>query len=239
MQTSHVPRDDDTVPVDSTWYRGVVGAVNYAATMTRPDLLFSMSVLAAYSSNPTRLQRRMLKRVMRYLVATKDWKLTFKHDDDWELVAWADASYATREECRSQSGYCFALGANNASFYVKSQKQKIVTLSSTEAEYVALFHAVTELVYLRRLLEELGFKQSATLVFQDNQSTIHWGYGQQNHHRTKHIAVKYHYIQMLIQDGLVELEYLPTEDMRADLQTKPLTDELYTRLAHMHLGLEF
>ena len=236
LQSSYTTRRGDSDPIDSTWYRGVVGAINYAATMTRPDLLYAMSILAAHAANPTRLQRRMLKRVMKYLVATKDWKMTFNHDDDWELVAWADASYASREEARSQSGYCFALGANNASFYAKSQKQKLVTLSSTEAEYVALFHAVTELVYLRRLLEELGFRQRATLVFQDNQSTILWAEGQMNHQRTKHISVKYHYIQMLVQEGQIELEHIPTGEMRADLQTKALTNELFQYMAGMHLG---
>jgi hypothetical protein len=174
---------------------------------------------------------------MKYIVATRDWKLTFKSDSDWELVGWADASYATLDKTKSQSGYCFALGRNNASFFAKSQKQKLVTLSSTEAEYVSLFHCSTEVVYLRRLLEELGFQQSATVIFQDNQSTILWGYGQRNFNRTKHIAIKYHYIEMLVQDGMIELDYLPTDEMRADSLTKPLINDHFTELAKSHLGI--
>ena len=162
--------------------------------------------------------------------------MTFKADEDWQLVAWADASFATRESARSQTGYCFALGKDNASFYAKSQKQNLVTLSSTEAEYVALFHTVTEAVYIRRLLEELGFPQLPTIVFQDNQSTILWSLGQQNHKRTKHISIKYHYIEMLMQDAVIELEYLPTDIMRADLQTKPIVNGKCGELTDMHMG---
>ena len=237
LQASYTPKVDDGVSIDSTWYRGVVGALNYAAQMTRPDLLYTMSVLAAHSNNPTRLQKRMLKRVMKYLVTTRLHKLVFRHDDDWEITAWADASYASREEARSQSGYCFALGRDNATFYAKSQKQSLVTLSSTEAEYVALHHTVTEIVYLRRFMEELGFKQPPTVVFQDNQSTILWAKGKMNHHRTKHLLVKYHYVQQLMQDGVIEIEYLPTDEMRADLQTKPLLDPLFTKMTAEHLGM--
>lgn len=236
MQETYAPQIGDELPIDPTWYRGVVGAINYAAIMTRPDLLFAMSILSAHTQAPTKLQQRMVKRVMKYVVGTKDQKLTFKADEDWQLVAWADASFATRENARSQSGYCFALGADNASFHAKSQKQNLVTLSSTEAEYVALFHTVTEVVYLRRLLEELGFPQLPTIVFQDNQSTILWSLGQQNHKRTKHINIKYHYIEMLMQDAVIELEYLPTDIMRADLQTKPLMNSKFGDLASMHMG---
>jgi len=236
LQETYAPQQGDEDLIDGTWYRGIVGAINYAAIMTRPDLLFAMSILSAHTQAPTKLQQRMVKRVVKYIVGTKDWKLTFKSDEDWQLVAWADASYATRENARSQSAYCYALGADNATFYAKSQKQHLVTLSSTEAEYVALFHAATEVVYLRRLLEELGFPQQPTIMFQDNQSTILWGLGQHNHKRTKHIKVKYHYTQMLLQEGVIELDYLPTEIMRADLQTKPLMNNTFGALAAMHMG---
>ena len=236
MQETYAPQIGDESPIDPTWYRGVIGAINYAAIMTRPDLLFAMSILSAHTQAPTKLQQRMVKRVMKYIVGTKDLKLTFKADEDWQLVAWADASFATRESARSQTGYCFALGKDNASFYAKSQKQNLVTLSSTEAEYVALFHTVTEAVYIRRLLEELGFPQLPTIVFQDNQSTILWSLGQQNHKRTKHISIKYHYIEMLMQDAVIELEYLPTDIMRADLQTKPIVNGKCGELTDMHMG---
>ena len=237
LQGTYAPHEDDDVALDSTWYRGVVGALNYAAQMTRPDLLYAMSVLAEHANAPTRLQWRMLKRVMRYLVGTNDRKLTYNSDKDWEVTVYADASYATRSGARSQTGYCISLGKDNAVFYAKSQKQNLVTLSSTEAEYVALHHAATEVVYFRRLMKSLDIEQTEpTVIFQDNQSTILWANGQRNHARTKHLLVKYHFIGDLIQDGVVELDYLSTTEMIADILTKPLLDQAFKILANQMLG---
>ena len=165
----------------------------------------------------------MLKRVMRYIAGTKDQGMVFKRDDDWQLTAWADASYGTRTGARSQTGYCFSLGANNAVFYSKSQKQNLVTLSSTGGEYVALFHSVTEVVYLRRLLASMGFAQEdPTLVFQDNQSTILWAQGQRQHQRTKHIDVRRHFVREACRQKRNEAKYLRTEDIVANVLTKAL-----------------
>lgn len=237
LQASYTPQPGDDDPVDPTWFKGVIGAVNYAASMTRPDLLYPMSVLAEASNSPTGLHRRMLKRIMKYLVGTAEVGLTYCSDSDWDLVGWADASFATRDGSKSQTGYCFALGQQNASFYARSQKQNLVTLSSTEAEYVALFHAATEVVYLRRLLKSMGFEQrDPTLIYQDNQSTILWANGQRQHQRTKHINVKYHYIQELVQNEVVELEYLPTTDMVADVLTKSLLAERFQAPARKLMG---
>ena len=121
--------------------------------------------------------------------------VNFKRDSDFQLHIWADASYASRDEARSQSGYCFSLGEDNAAFYVKSTKQHLVTLSSTESEYIAMLHSVTEAVFLRRLLEQLDFTQGPIPVFQDNQSTIHWAHGKEKFHRVKHLDVKYHFVR--------------------------------------------
>ena len=237
IQGTYAPHERDDEPIDSTWYRGVVGAINYAAGMTRPDLLFAMSVLAEHCNAPTRLQWRMVKRTVKYLRDTSDRALVFDGDDDWRLTVYADASYASRTGAKSQSGYCMSLGLTNAVFYAKSQKQNLVTLSSTEAEYVALHHAATEVVYLRRLLASLGYEQTEpTVIWQDNQSTMLWARGQRNHNRTKHLDVKYHYISELIQDGLVELKYMPTTEMIADLLTKPLINEMFTELTDHMLG---
>ena len=236
MQGSYAKKHNDDDAIDATWFRGIVGAINYAAVMTRPDLLFSMSMLASCSSAPTQLQFRILKRVMKYIVRTADLCLHFQRDDDIQLVGWADASYASREASRSQSGYCFALGSNNAMFHAKSQKQKVVTLSSTEAEYVALFHAATEAVFLRRILEELGFPQDPTCIYQDNTSTILWANNQSNHNRTKHIAIKYHYVRELIQECVIDVEYLATSEMIADVLTKPLIDKQYAELSRAMMG---
>ena len=235
MQATQTEMAGDEDLVDPTLYRGVVGAISYLAQMTRPDLLFSVSVVASRCQAPTVYDMRRVKRILRYIIGTQDYGLLFRSDSDFQLLAHADASFASRDLSRSQSGYCFSLGSGNAVFYARSSKQTPVTLSSTEAEYVSLFHCSTEVVFLRRLMEELGFHQSPTVIYQDNQSTIHWAQGRENFHRTKHMDVKYHYVRQLVIDAVIEVVYLPTTQMVADVLTKPILKEQFVGLLTEHL----
>ena len=231
---STVPRDDDNDPVDSTDYRGIVGALNYLALMTRPDISEAMSFLSTKCNTPTKADMRAVKHLFRYIIKTAHLGLNFKSDGDVQLYVWADASYLAS---RSQSGYCFTIGRDNAVFFAKSQRQHIVTISSTEAEYVALFHSITEVMYLTRLLAHMGFAQGPVVIFQDNISTIHWAECQQNFHRVKHMAVKYNYVQEKVEDHSVAIEWIPTDEMVADILTKPVVNVLFEKLTCKMLGI--
>ena len=101
---------------------------------------------------------------------------------------------------------------------------KTIALSSTEADYIALSIATTEIVYLRRLLQDLGFKQSEpTLVYEDNMSAIKMVTSPQlNHQTTKHVRVKYHYTRQMVKEQVVRIRYVPTDRMVADILTKAL-----------------
>ena len=230
-----LPRDDEAI--DSTWYKGVIGALNHLALMTRPDISFSLSVLASKCNSPTRGDVRRVKHLFRFVMGTRHLGLNFKRDSDFQLHVWADASYASREETRSQTGYCFSLGADNATIYAKSTKQHLVTLSSTESEYVAMFHSCTEVVFLKRLLQQLGFDQDPITIYQDNQSTIHWAEGKENFHRVKHLDVKYHYVRELLKQHVIAIEYLVTTEMIADVLTKALVNDQFQYLAAGLLGI--
>jgi hypothetical protein len=187
-------------------------------------------------AQPEKRHMRMAKRVLRFIEGTVDVEIIFRPDGDFQLYAWADASFATRELSRSQSGYCFALGLFNASFYSKSSKQQLVTTSSTEAEYVSMFTCACELVWLRRILSQLGFPQGPTKLYQDNQSTISWAQARDHFHKTKHVKVKYHFVRELINNAIIDVEYLNTNAMRADLFTKALNSETYWRLLEQEFG---
>ena len=159
------------------------------------------------------------------------------HDSTSSVEAYdADASFASGDMSKLQSGYCFTFGQNNGSFYARSSKQTIVTLSSTEAEYVALFHCSTESVFLRRILEELGFKQNPTTLYQDNISAIHWANGRYNFHKTKHMNIKYNYVRELVSDHVLNIVHLSTDLMIADVLTKPVLKENFKWLSQRLLG---
>jgi hypothetical protein len=96
-----------------------------------------------------------------------------------------------------------------------------VTLSTTEAEYVALASAVQEVLYLRTLLSELQFQQKrGTVIHEDNQSTIKIAKNPEHHGRCKHIDIRYFFVQERVESGDIDLIYCPTDKMSADILTK-------------------
>jgi hypothetical protein len=139
--------------------------LNYAAVLTRPDILYPVSRLAQKCSNPTAGDLRKVYRVFRYLQGTKHLGITFKPGDGKvTLYGYVDASYHTYDNAASQYGYSFSLHSKgtskDSSFYARSSKMKLVTLSSTESEYVAAAEATGEIMFLRQLLSDIGFPQS-------------------------------------------------------------------------------
>lgn len=152
------------------------------------------------------------------------------------LRGFADADWAGDVITRkSTSGYVFQIGNSTISW--KSKRQSIVALSSTEAEYVSLCSATQEAVWLRVLLDGMGFKQAnATTIFEDNQGAIALAKNPAHHSRTKHIDIKYHYIRDAVSTKEIKLKYCPTQEMIADLLTKGLPRPQFEKL-RLELGV--
>lgn len=121
----------------------------------------------------------------------------------------------------SFSGYAFV--AANCAFSWNARKQSVVSLSSTEAEYIAISAAATEAVYIRKLLEELKFPQNEPMtIHNDNQSAQCLVKNPTLHSRSKHIAIRYHQVRDMFSKDEIKLKYVPTDDMMADVLTKNL-----------------
>ena len=126
-----------------------------------------------------------------------------------------------RRDRRSISGNIFLL--NRAPISWQGKKHQTVSLSSTEAEYQAAALATQEAIWLRRLLEDLGFVQNdATLLYEDNEGCISLSKDATNHARTKHIDVKHHFIREKVETKQIALSYVHTTENRADILTKGL-----------------
>ena len=106
-----------------------------------------------------------------------------------------------------------------------------MTLSSTEAEYVAFSEATKTVVWLRRVLEELEIPQNPTVVYEDNSGVFKWSTGHiaQDFRRSKHVDIRYHHVREKVRDGLIELKKASTKEMVADFLTKPLCSEPINR----------
>ncbi|GJX06108.1 hypothetical protein Tco_0194040 [Tanacetum coccineum] len=107
----------------------------------------------------------------------------------------------------------------------QSRLQKCVAMSTTEAEYMAATEACKELLWLKRFLQELGFKQQRYAVLCDNKSAIHLAKNSMFHKRTKHIDIRYHWIRDAIEDGMFELNKVHTDDNASDMLTKAVARE--------------
>jgi hypothetical protein len=106
----------------------------------------------------------------------------------------------------------------------QSRKQSSISLSTTEAEYIAACFASCEAIWLRKLLTGLfDLKMEATTILCDNQSCIKMTENHVFHNRSKHIEIRYHYIRDMVQRGAIKLQYVSTDEQVVDVLTKPLS----------------
>jgi hypothetical protein len=106
-----------------------------------------------------------------------------------------------------------------------------------EAEYIALSHGVQETVWLKQLLEDLDLKQDTVTLFEDNQACIQLTFNpQQNHKRSRHIQVRYHWVKEKMNDKVFRLQYCQTNSQLADIFTKGLFGQ-QMRIGREALGL--
>jgi hypothetical protein len=210
---------DDSKFEDITKYQNATGKLVYLTTCTRPDIGFPVSQVSKKMKDPILEDWKNIKRIFRYLKATLHYKITYGPKQD--LIGYSDASYAAdANDRKSHSGYIFTLNGGPISW--KSKKQAIVSLSSMEAEYIALTETVKEGMWLQKLQEDLKLNKEALIIYEDNQSCIRTASDVIRNERSKHIDVRYHFVRELVNKKEVRLEYLPTEHMPADLMTKAL-----------------
>ena len=219
-------------------YREIIGSLMYLSVMTRPDITYAVSVLSQQLENPSITHLEFARRVIKYLKATKNLRLVLGGDTS-SFCGYSDADWASNLDRHSISGFVFFLGSGAVSW--SSKKQPIVTLSSTESEYVALTHAAKDVIWIQKLLHEIspiGLKHtiSPSTVFCDNQSAIRLSKDSTFHARTKHIDVHFHFIHQTVIQDRIQLEYIPTFDMIGDTFTKSLSFHKFSHFRNL-LGL--
>ena len=171
-------------------YRELIGSLMYACMATRPDICSAVNYFSQYQSNPLEVHWKGLKRILRYIQGTLDLSLCFDN-----LAGYADADFANNFDRKSVTGYVVEVFGNVISWC--TWKQRTVALSTTEAEFVALDTASTEILWVKQLLSNLGLPIKDPIpVYEDNQSCIHslksW-----DQRRMKHIDVKYNFVRDL------------------------------------------
>lgn len=170
------------------------------------------------------------KRILRYVKGTAGFGIRYKRGEEQKLVGYVDSDYAGDvDDRKSTTGFVFMLGGGAVSW--ASKKQPIVTLSTTEAEFVAAAYGACQAVWLRNILEEIGAGQeNGTILFCDNSSTIKLSKNPVLHGRSKHIHVRFHFLRELVNEGVIQLDYCTTQDQLSDIMTKAVKLEVFEKL---------
>jgi len=237
-------RPDKSLPVPAhiaawvtrTPYRELVSSLNYLAVATRSDISYAVGRLASYLDCYREDHWNAALRVLRYIKGTCHLALKLGGPSPPSLSGYADSDFANcPETSRSISGYCYSLSTGMISW--SSKKQKHATDSTCYAEYVALHHAGKEVIFLRELLEGLGFSMpTSTALHCDNDAARQLTEDPSNHTNTKHIHVKYHTIQDILEEELAHIVHVLSTENAADIFTKPLAKPAFEYLRHK-LGL--
>ena len=145
---------DKLGPDDSTKYRSMVGALQYL-TLTRPDIAFAVNKVCQFLHAPTTVHWSAVKRILRYVKGTVNLGLQIRRSRSMLVSSFSDANWAgCVDDRRSTGGFAVFLGENLVSW--TARKQPTVSRSSTEAEYKALANATAEMIWVQKLLTELG-----------------------------------------------------------------------------------
>jgi len=206
-------------------YRQIIGSLMYLAVSTRPDLSYVVGVLSRFLEQPSASHWLTAKRVLKYIKGTLEVGITYNGncDEKNRLVAFSDSDYASCVNTRkSTSGVILII--NGGPVVWSSRKQSVVATSTTDAEYIAMCEAAKEVVWTRRLLDELRIYQGqATVIYCDNAAAKLLVENPVYHRRTKHIDVKFHYTREQIKNGLVEVKHVESSNQLADFLTKNLS----------------
>ena len=202
--------------------------------ISRPDAAYAVGVLSQFIKNPGQAHWEGVKRVISYLGSTKYLWLTFGGQKETLIEGFCDADWASQKHRHSISGFSFHFGVGAISW--SSKKQGVVSLSSTEAEYVAQTHTAKEGIWLRSFIKEIRGEQKSLTISCDNQGAIALAKDNKFHAQTKHIDLQYHFIREAVEDGKIQIKYVPTDENMSDIFTKALPRPKFESFVEM-LGL--
>lgn len=197
-----------------------MGSLMYAAMGTRPYICAVVNILSRYQNCASELLYKLLLNVLlRYLRGTLDLYLIYNRDCNNDVVSYVDSDWGGCSDRKSTSGCIFKVFGCSVIWF--SKKQPTVSLSSTEAEYIALCLATSEACWLKYIMLTFGFEVNI-IVYEDNQSTIKMAQMATGNSRVKHMEIKQAFVKEKLEKNVISLRYINNSDQLADILTKAL-----------------
>uniref|UniRef100_A0A803LIK5 Uncharacterized protein n=1 Tax=Chenopodium quinoa TaxID=63459 RepID=A0A803LIK5_CHEQI len=214
--------------VNQTQYQKLVRKLIYLSH-TRPDIAYAVGVVSRFMHKPQKHHLEVVYRILRYLKGTSGKGVIYEKHGNLDLHAFTDADWgADRDGRKSTSGYFTLIGGNLVSW--KGKLQKVVAMSSAEAEFRGIAKGITEVLWLRKLLTELRYApRKSCKLYCDNMAAIRISENPVQHDRTKHVEIDRHFIRDHLDGKVISLPFVRSEDQLADILTKAVTMQAFER----------
>jgi Reverse transcriptase (RNA-dependent DNA polymerase) len=226
VQNQKLVVDPNQSPINRERYQRLVGKLIYLSH-TRPDIAYAVSVVSQFMHSPSEEHMDAVMRILRYLKGSPGRGIMFEKHGHLEIAGYTDADWAGSVcDRKSTTGYFTFVGGNLVTW--RSKKQNVVALSSAEAEFRGMVKGICELLWLRRLLTELGFEPISEMkLFCDNKAAIDISHNPVQHDRTKHIEVDRHFIREKIDSKIIEIPFVRSGEQLADMLTKAVSSKMF------------
>ena len=211
----------DQTPTNKERYQRLVGRLIYLSH-TRPDIAYAVSIVSQFMHAPSD-HMEAVYRILRYLKSSPGKGLFFAKKGDLEIKGYTDADWAgSQTDRKSTSGYFTFVGSNLVTW--RSKKQKVVARSSAEAEFRGMAQGICELLWIKRIVQDLGICLSKPMMLLcDNKASIAIANNPVQHDRTKHVEVDRHFIKDHLDKGTISLPFVTSKDQLADVLTKAVS----------------
>ncbi|KAL7292885.1 hypothetical protein TKK_0013555 [Trichogramma kaykai] len=234
---------EEYVPLENQNFRAAIGSLMYLATVTRPDIAYAVNYLSRKQAAPSEEDWKDVKRIFRYLQGTRDTGLIYKANNE-NMYCHTDSSFRDHQDSTSTSGYVIKLFGDAISW--RSHKQVYVSLSTCQAEYLAMSEAAAEIVSLDKAIRDmLGKTMFPAKIWCDNRSAIDCTQMDGSHKlknfdspldwithclnerertgKKKHMADTHgDYVKSCALEGRLTISWVNTKENEADIMTKPL-----------------
>ena len=217
---------------EQSLYRSGIGILLYLAKYTRPDIANGVREHSKNMDRASTNDYKSLLRMIKYVLTTSNKGIILRpkiSGNKLQLCGYCDSDYATdRETRKSITGFVIYLCDVPISW--RSRAQRGVTLSSTESEYYAISEICSEILFIKGIMDYLGIDMEYPIIVNvDNVGAIYLAKNQVLSQRTKHIGVRYHFVRDYIEDGLVKIIFVKSQNNDADMFTKNLPNELFKK----------